>query len=208
MTGFQCNFTNAVSTKKLATPKVPRRYVAVVTVLFTIFTNYRETHSCGPEQSNNFTWNYANCTYGPKQPFYWYQAERNNMLEGTYTPPLYLDLYNFLDGAQNDIYENTTDTGSSRTLRVMAAQPTQPTSPSSSQVTPHGASGTSSDASPPSQETQASSHNLTDPAVQPHEGASHTNAAVTTKPTEGGTEHHQPSQNHHQSGKCSTGPHR
>jgi hypothetical protein len=57
------------------------------------------------------TWNYANCTYGPKQPFYWYQAERNNMLEGTYTPPLYLDLYNFHDGAQNDIFENTTDTG-------------------------------------------------------------------------------------------------
>lgn len=68
-------------------------------------------HSCGPEQSNNFTWNYANCTYGPKQPFYWYQAERNNMDEGTYTPPLYQDLYNFHDGAQNDIFENTTDTG-------------------------------------------------------------------------------------------------
>jgi hypothetical protein len=90
MTGFQCNFANATSTKTLATPEVPRR--------------------CGPEQSNNFTWNYANCTYGPKQPFYWYQAERNNMLEGTYTPPLYLDLYNFHDGAQMDIFENTTDT--------------------------------------------------------------------------------------------------
>jgi hypothetical protein len=33
------------------------------------------------------------------------------MLEGTYTPPLYLDLYNFHDGPQNDIFENTTDTG-------------------------------------------------------------------------------------------------
>jgi hypothetical protein len=46
MTGFQCNFTNAVSTKKLATPQVPRRYVAVVMLLpvfvFMIFTNYRE----------------------------------------------------------------------------------------------------------------------------------------------------------------------
>ena len=68
------------------------------------------THSCGPEPSNNNTWNYANCTYGPKQPFYWYQAERNNMLEGTYTPPLYQDLYNFHDGAQNDIFTNTTST--------------------------------------------------------------------------------------------------
>src|SRR6266403_3797286 len=71
------------------------------------------THSCGPEQSNNFTWNYANCTYGPKQPFYWYQAERNNMHEGTYTPPLYLGLYNFHDGAQNDIFKNSTDTSTS-----------------------------------------------------------------------------------------------
>ncbi|KAF8501716.1 hypothetical protein F5888DRAFT_1941595 [Russula emetica] len=97
MTGFQCNFANAASTKKLGTPNVPRR--------------------CGPEQSNNFTWNYANCTYGPKQPFYWYQAERNNMLEGTYTPPLYRDLYNFHDGGQNDIFENTTDTSEERALR-------------------------------------------------------------------------------------------
>jgi hypothetical protein len=33
------------------------------------------------------------------------------MFEGTYTPPLYQDLYNFHDGAQNDIFENTTDSG-------------------------------------------------------------------------------------------------
>jgi lytic polysaccharide monooxygenase AA14-like protein len=38
------------------------------------------------------------------------------MQEGTYTPPLYLDLYNFHDGAQNDIFENTTDTGPSSAL--------------------------------------------------------------------------------------------
>jgi len=36
------------------------------------------------------------------------------MLEGTYTPPLYLDLYNFHDGAQNDIFENTTDASPGR----------------------------------------------------------------------------------------------
>lgn len=32
------------------------------------------------------------------------------MFEGTYTPPLYQDLYNFHDGAQNDIFTNTTST--------------------------------------------------------------------------------------------------
>jgi hypothetical protein len=39
------------------------------------------------------------------------------MLEGTYTPPLYRDLYNFHDGGQNDIFENTTDTSEERALR-------------------------------------------------------------------------------------------
>ena len=103
------------------------------------------------------------------------------MIEGTYTPPLYRDLYNFLDGAQNDIFENTTGTGSS--ARTLPA----------------------SDASPPSQDIKAPSHNSTDRAVQPpsyvasHEGTSHTNAG-TTKLTEGGY-------NHHQSGKCSCGLH-
>ena len=45
MTGFQCNFKNAASTKTLAAPKVPRRYVAVVmppVFIFMMFTNYRE----------------------------------------------------------------------------------------------------------------------------------------------------------------------
>jgi len=87
-------------------------------------------HRCGPEQSNNFQWNYGNCTYGPKQPFYWYQQERNNMQEGTYTPPLYQDLYNFHDGAQNDIFENTTDTA------IPAAQATQNSSSLPSKGTP------------------------------------------------------------------------
>ena len=158
--------------------------------MFMTFTKLSETDSCGPEKSNNFTWNYGNCTYGPKQPFYWYQKERNNMLEGTYTPPLYLDLYNFHDGAQNDIFVNTTDPGSSGTSTlpasasrpaVLAAQPSQ------------------SSSSAPSQETKASSHNSTGPAVQSpsyassHDGASHTDAG-TTKPT--------------QSDSCSTGTHR
>ena len=28
------------------------------------------------------------------------------MFEGTYSPPFYTDLYNFKDGAQNDIFQN------------------------------------------------------------------------------------------------------
>lgn len=29
------------------------------------------------------------------------------MFEGTYSPPFYNDLYNFLDGAQNDIFQDS-----------------------------------------------------------------------------------------------------
>ncbi|KAI0303823.1 hypothetical protein B0F90DRAFT_1626336, partial [Multifurca ochricompacta] len=84
MTGFQCNMLNAKSTTPLPPPKVARR--------------------CGADPDNNVPAHPSNCTYGPKQPLYWYQAEGNNMFEGTYTPPLYNDLYHFLDGAQNDIF--------------------------------------------------------------------------------------------------------
>ncbi len=78
------------------------------------------------------------------------------MFEGTYTPPLYLDLYNFHDGAQKDIFENTTNAGSSVSGSAVgrAVQPPQPPSSSSSEPT----AKSSSDASPPSQETKGSSH--------------------------------------------------
>jgi len=101
------------------------------------------------------------------------------MLEGTYTPPLYLDLYNFHDGPQNDIFVNTTDPGSSgtSTLPASASRPVLAAQPSQSS------------SSAPSQETKASSHNSTSSAVQSpsyvssHDGASHTDAG-TTKPTQ------------------------
>ena len=108
MNSFQCNFANATSTKKLGTPQVARRYVAAVTVFVLTAFNYRE-HSCGPEAANNYTWNYSNCTKGPQQPFYWFQAERNNFFQGTYDPPLYKDVYNFRDGAQLNIFEDDSD---------------------------------------------------------------------------------------------------
>ncbi|KAI0349736.1 hypothetical protein OH77DRAFT_1507355 [Trametes cingulata] len=85
MTGFKCNVTGSTSTVPLAKPQLPRR--------------------CGADP--DFGKPDAvpgNCTYGAKQPFYWFQAERNNMFEGTYAPPFYTDLYNFKDGAQDDIF--------------------------------------------------------------------------------------------------------
>ncbi|KAN0092649.1 hypothetical protein V8E55_003433 [Tylopilus felleus] len=88
MNGFQCNTVNTTSTVGLATPNLARR--------------------CGADPANGKSHAVpGNCTYGAKQPLYWYQAEGNNMFEGTYSPPFYNDLYNFLDGAQNDIFQDS-----------------------------------------------------------------------------------------------------
>ncbi|KAF8839535.1 hypothetical protein BDN67DRAFT_969936 [Paxillus ammoniavirescens] len=86
MNGFQCRITNSTSTVGLATSKVARR--------------------CGADPANGKANAVpGNCTYGAKQPLYWYQAEQNNMFEGSYSPPFYNDLYNFKDGAQDDIFQ-------------------------------------------------------------------------------------------------------
>ncbi|KAI0078821.1 hypothetical protein K474DRAFT_812386 [Panus rudis PR-1116 ss-1] len=85
MTGFRCNVTESTSTVPIAKAQIPRR--------------------CGADPDNGVP-NAApgNCTYGAKQPFYWFQKERNNMFEGAFAPPFYTDLYNFKDGAQDDIF--------------------------------------------------------------------------------------------------------
>ncbi|KAI0076161.1 hypothetical protein K474DRAFT_1287592 [Panus rudis PR-1116 ss-1] len=88
MNGFQCNVTGSTSNVALAKPQVPRRCGA-------------DPDNGKPEAAP------GNCTYGAKQPFYWFQKERNNMFEGAHAPPYYLDLYNFKDGAQDDIFEDS-----------------------------------------------------------------------------------------------------
>lgn len=110
MNGFKCNVTASTSSVALAGPQVPRR--------------------CGADPDfQKFAVVPGNCTFGAKQPFYWFQQERNNvrfliksalylssycdaltlfqMFEGDFAPPFYTDLYNFLDGAQNDIFEDS-----------------------------------------------------------------------------------------------------
>lgn len=88
MNGFKCNVTGATSNVPLAKPQVPRR--------------------CGADPENQKLQSVpGNCTYGAKQPFYWKQLERNNVFEGDHSPPVYNDLYNFLDGAQDDIFQDS-----------------------------------------------------------------------------------------------------
>jgi len=105
MNGFKCNVTNSTSAVPVARSRVPRR--------------------CGADPSNNKMQSApGNCTYGAKQPFYWFNREGNNMFEGAFSPPVYSDLYNFLDGAQDDIFENSyailPDPSPNATLPVLA----------------------------------------------------------------------------------------
>ena len=60
MNGFKCNVTGSTSTVPLAKPAVPRR--------------------CGADPANRvMNPTPGNCTYGAKNPFYWFQKERNNV---------------------------------------------------------------------------------------------------------------------------------
>lgn len=60
MNGFRCNVTGSVSSVPLAKPKIARR--------------------CGADpEAQKLQDVPGNCTYGAKQPFYWLQAERNNV---------------------------------------------------------------------------------------------------------------------------------
>ncbi len=90
MNGFRCKVANATSTVALAKPEVPRR--------------------CGTDPDNHKQFSIPqNCTYGAKQPLYWLNDD-SNMFEGDHSPPVYNDLYNFADGAQNDIFTDSYET--------------------------------------------------------------------------------------------------
>ncbi|THH09276.1 hypothetical protein EW145_g2125 [Phellinidium pouzarii] len=88
MNAYRCVVNGATSTVPLATSRIPRR--------------------CGADpdfgKPNAAPWN---CTYGAKQPMYWYQSERNNMFEDAQQPPSFNDMYHFLDGRQDDIFQNS-----------------------------------------------------------------------------------------------------
>jgi hypothetical protein len=59
MNGFKCNVTSSTSNVALAKPQIPRR--------------------CGADPDfQKLDAVPGNCTYGAKQPFYWFQAEANN----------------------------------------------------------------------------------------------------------------------------------
>lgn len=77
MNGFRCNVTGSTSDIPLAKPEVPKR--------------------C--------TGDFSQCNQGAQQPMYWWQAERNNMDNGQYDPPFYLEEWGFANGAQNGIFE-------------------------------------------------------------------------------------------------------
>ncbi|KAH9945461.1 uncharacterized protein BXZ73DRAFT_73606 [Epithele typhae] len=130
MNVFQCNVTGSKSDVALAEPKVPRR--------------------CGADP--NFGKPEAvpgNCTYGAKQPFYWFQKERNNMFEGTFAPPFYTDLTtsSWTDGIPDPSPEQTV-------VPTLVLNPTAPATATASSIP---ASTTTSSALPrPSRRSRSS----------------------------------------------------
>ncbi|KAH7341923.1 hypothetical protein B0J17DRAFT_693959 [Rhizoctonia solani] len=106
MNGFQCKVTGATATTAIPKGQVPVR--------------------CVDDPSK--------CVKGAKQPFYWDQAERNNMFENIYTPPLYLDSYGFADGAQNDIWDTVGGSSGAESKNVDASTSSSVTAPASTSV--------------------------------------------------------------------------
>jgi hypothetical protein len=76
MNGFKCNVTGSTSTVPVAQSKLPRR--------------------CGEDPKNKKPHSApGNCTYGAKQPFYWFNLERNNV--SSYTPRLSSSFVNLIN---------------------------------------------------------------------------------------------------------------
>ncbi|PSR74237.1 hypothetical protein PHLCEN_2v9981 [Hermanssonia centrifuga] len=120
MNGFQCKITGQTGNTPIGTPGLARR--------------------CGADPDNGKPDAVpSNCTVGPVQPFYWYQNERNNMFEGTYSPPLYNALYGFTDGAQPNLFQNPTIGGSAAPAppaQSPTSAPAQTPSPAPQSPTP------------------------------------------------------------------------
>ncbi|KZP23879.1 hypothetical protein FIBSPDRAFT_785603, partial [Athelia psychrophila] len=142
MNGFKCNVTGSTSAVALAEPQVPRR--------------------CGADPTDGKSDAVpGNCTYGAKQPFYWFQAENNTMNEDTFHPPFYLDLYNFLDGAQDDIFLD------SYVGAIPAPGPNQTALPQLAQIPSGGSNSTTSTASALPSGTGTASHPSTTSSASP-----------------------------------------
>ncbi|CAE6456659.1 unnamed protein product [Rhizoctonia solani] len=107
MNGFQCKITGATATTAIPKGQVPVR--------------------CVDDPSK--------CVKGAKQPFYWDQAERNNMFDDIYSPPLYLDSYGFRDGAQNDIWDTVGGSSGAESKNVESSTSSSATAAASTSVT-------------------------------------------------------------------------
>ncbi|KAH9948720.1 hypothetical protein B0H21DRAFT_732796 [Amylocystis lapponica] len=160
MNGFKCNVTGATSNVALAEPQVPRR--------------------CGADPANGKpNASPGNCTYGAKNPFYWFQAEQNNMFEGTYSPPFYTDLYNFKDGPQDDIFQDSYPNG------IPAPSPNSTTVPTPNLGGGNQAAPTPASSAPsaPASSAPASSSSSVSASSGPSSPAGNSSAAISASPS-------------------------
>ncbi|KAF9647898.1 hypothetical protein BDM02DRAFT_3097345 [Thelephora ganbajun] len=164
MNGFRCKVTGSTSNNPIVTPQVPKRYC---------------THP------SRCTGDLSKCNQGAQQPLYWFQAEGNNMFNGQYDPPYYLDEWGFTDGAQNNIFNkrndnsnvNTTPPADNKPTSTSADQPVStpadnkpaptPSSPPKDNNTNSGNSGDPSKPSPSSSSPSSSVPPQSSPSSSP-----------------------------------------
>ncbi|OSC99905.1 hypothetical protein PYCCODRAFT_1372210 [Trametes coccinea BRFM310] len=145
MNGFQCNITGSTSHVPLAKPKVARR--------------------CGADPDHGKPDAVpGNCTYGAKQPLYWLQKEGNNEFDDYIAPPFYNDLYNFKDGAQNDIFVDSYPDGIPDPSPEQTIVPTPVNAAAVAAATPApSSSGSSPSSSSPGSSSTASTTSTSGP---------------------------------------------
>ncbi|KAF8332402.1 uncharacterized protein EI90DRAFT_3055522 [Cantharellus anzutake] len=150
MIAFQCNIANATGTVPVAKGNPARR--------------------CGDDPRYNRPANPANCTYGAREPAYWYQFEENNFFEDTLDPPVYTPLYGWTDGAQDDIFRTVpfgTDPNTVPNPITMSGSTTTPTPTESSTTSVTQSSFTSLTVSTSSSAFSSSSSSTSTPLPSP-----------------------------------------
>ncbi|KAI0703797.1 hypothetical protein BC835DRAFT_1303060 [Cytidiella melzeri] len=132
----------------------------------------------------------SNCTVGPVNPIYWYQLEGNNYFEGTYSPPMYNEVYGFPDGAMPNLFQDATvggtpatvATASSTDVSASSSPAATSASPADASASPAAPSGSPADASESPAATSASPTSSPPASTVDTASASETSAVVAVAP--------------------------
>jgi len=139
MNGFRCKVTGSTSNTAIMKPEVPIRCTGDI----------------------------SKCNQGAQQPLYWFQAERNNMFNGQYDPPYYLDEWGFTDGAQNGIFGKRDDNPNTSTSTSTTSTTTDNKPPSTPNPTTVDNKPSSTPVDPPKESSSYGGYDGGSPTPSP-----------------------------------------